>query len=534
MVAPGTRSPGPRWTEPWLTDEVQPLSGLDALFLYAETESMHLHVALTAILHPGAEPLTIERLRALVGERLHLVPPFTRRLAEVPFGLDHPSWIVDDAVDLDVHVRHVSVPQPGGPEDLGRVCGAIASLPLDRRRPLWEMWLVDGLYDGNVALVTKIHHACIDGVSGAELITVFFDLDAEATLPLGTPPDGFTDRATTHGATTEHATTDRVRDVTLRGDVASDPDASDRDSFDPDPSDGTTADLVRLAAALRTRAEAVRRLPPLLRRTAGGVADVRRRRSARAEAGGTPLTAPRLSFNRRLTPERNCAFAHISLAETQEMRRASRSTVNDVVLAVTAGALRRYLHGRDELPEGPLVASCPVSVRTDAERGEQNNKVSFLMTRLHTEIADPLERLHAIRRATNAAKAEHLMLGPSVLADWSQTADPLVLRWAARLYLRSGLTDRHPPIHNVVISNVPGPPIPVFLAGAALVRAYPMGPVIEGAGLNITVMSFLDSIDIGFMVCDDAMPDVWDLADAVAPAFDELRAAVLAPVGSHI
>jgi WS/DGAT/MGAT family acyltransferase len=467
---------------------VLPLSGLDAFFLYTETESMHLHVALTAILDPtdAAAPLTVDRLRELVAERLHLVPPFTRRLESTPLGLDHPAWVTVDDLDLHHHVRHVTVPQPGGPEDLGRVCGAIASLPLDRRRPLWEMWLVDGLYDGNLALVTKIHHACIDGVSGAELITAFFDLDAAATVPI----------------------------VPL-----TDPPPADPGVDEPAP-----------YAALRARAESVRHLAPLVRRTAAGLGEVRRRRAQRDEAGGTPLTAPRLSFNRRLTPERNCAFAHVPLDEVHAIRRATRSTVNDVVLALCAGALRRHLERRGELPEVPLVVSCPVSTRTDDERGQQNNKVSILMTRLHTQVADPLERLHATRRSTDAGKAEHLLLGASMLAEWSETADPTVLRWGARLYLRSGLTDHHPPVHNLTISNVPGPGIPVFLGGTRLVRAYPMGPVVEGAGLNITVMSYLDSIDIGFMVCDDAMPDVWDLADEVTPAFEELRAAVGVPV----
>lgn len=465
-----------------------PLSGLDAFFLYAESESMHLHVALTAIVDPSEapEPLTYERFRQLVAERMHFVPPFTRRLAEVPFGLNHPSWVEVDEVDLDHHVRRATLPAPGGPEDLGRMCGAIASVPLDRSRPLWELWLVDGLYDGNLAVVAKVHHACIDGVSGAELMTVFFDLDAEATVP-----------------------------------VVSDPGPRPEAGEPPD-------DLELIAAAVRARAEALRRFVPLARRTADSVAKVRRRRATRAEAGGTPLRAPRLSFNRRLTPERNCAFAHLPLSGVKAIKDATRCTVNDVVLGVCAGALRQYLIERGELPEGPLVATCPVSIRTDEERGQPNNKVSILLTRLHTEIEDPLERLHAIRRATNAGKAEHLLLG-SALSDWSDTLDPALLRWGARLYLRSGLSDHHAPLHNVTISNVPGPPIPIFLGGAQLVRAYPMGPVIEGAGLNITVMSYLDSLDVGFMACDDAMPDVWDLADAIAPAYAALEAAVLVP-----
>ena len=159
----------------------------------------------------------------------------------------------------------------------------------------------------------------------------------------------------------------------------------------------------------------------------------------------------------------------------------------------------------------------------EGEAAAPSNKVSILLARLHTEIEDPAERLQTIRRATNAGKAEHLIMGPSMLADVAEAVDPTVIRLLAQAYLRSGLTDRHTPVHNVVVSNVPGPPIPVYLAGTQLVRAYPMGPIIEGAGMNITVMSYLDSIDIGFMVCPDLVPDVWDLAELIEPAFAELR-----------
>lgn len=535
------------------------LSGLDSLFLYAESPAMHMHVVLVAILDPTdvAEPLDIHRLRKLVGERVHLVPPFTRKLAPVPFGITHPSWVdVDPAlVDLDRHVRSATLPQPGGPEDLGALCGQIASIPLDRDHPLWEMWLLDGLYDGNLALVTKIHHSCIDGVSGAELITVFFDLDAAATVPI-VPGDAAeivmtADAPPPRSSEPEPAAAEIEAPTTLAPGDSPDGDATastvaetvhesvaDETVAQTEASSGETAtsgtaatkpsEIEILADALRQRAETLRTLPPLLQRAVGGVLDIRKRRAQRAEIGGTPLRAPRVGMNGRLTPERNCAFAHLPLSEALEVKTAAKCTLNDLVLAVCAGALRQYLIGRNELPEGPLTASCPVSVRAKADGsgeagGTGSNAVSILLTRLHTEIEDPAERLHTIRRATNAGKAEHLIMGPSMLAEMAEAVDPTVIRLLAQAYLRSGLTDRHAPLHNVVVSNVPGPPIPVYLAGAQLVRAYPMGPITEGAGMNITVMSYLDSIDIGFMVCPDLVPDVWDLAELMGPAFAELR-----------
>ncbi len=472
---------------------MQSLSGLDAVFLYAETPSMHLHVALVVVLDPtrgGTVPpvdLSVERVRSIVAERMHLIPPFTRTLADAPLAVHRPGWVEAPEVDLDRHIRAATLPMPGGPEDLGRMCGAIASVPLDRSRPLWEMWVLDGLHDENVALVCKVHHACVDGVSGAELMTVLFDLEPDP--PVGALPPGPAPEDTP---------------LTARG-------------------------AEHVAESVRERTDALRHLPGLLARTLDGVAGIRARRAEAQEAGGTPLTAPRLGFNQRLTPERNCAFSQVPLTEVKALKDAARCTVNDVVLSVCAGALRRYLLRRGELPDRALVVTCPVSVRQDHERGQQNNRVSFFITRLHTEIDDPLERLHAIRRATAAAKAEHELLGPGVLGDWSEVADPTLVRVGTLLYLRSGLSAHHPPMHNLVVSNVPGPPFPVYFGGAVMERAYPMGPAMEGAGLNVTVLSYRESIDIGFMVCDDLMPDVWDLADDVEPAFTELREAILVP-----
>ncbi len=461
---------------------MEALSGLDAFFIHAETETMPMHVALTAVLDPSEmrDGYSFERIARHVAERVHLVPPFTRKLLTVPFQLDHPYWVEDPNFRLINHLRHVTLPQPGGPEDLGRMVGEIASTPLDRRRPLWEFWVIEGLHDGNVALVAKVHHACIDGVSGVELMTAFFDLDPDAP-PLTPPP---------------------------------------RQPVAPAPSE---IDLLRIAVEGRVRS--TRRLGSVLLDTARGLSEIRRQRQeGEIAAGGTPLRAPRTRFNARLTPNRNVAFAHLGLEQVKAVKDAFACKVNDVVLAVCAGALREYLADRNDLPVDPLVTACPVSVRTEEERGQQNNKVSFLITHLHTNIADPVERLHAIRRTTEGAKREHQVLGRSMVADWTEAIDPTLFHYGAQAYLRSGLTDRHPPAHNLVVSNLPGPGFPVYLAGARLVRAYAMGPVMEGAGLNITVMSYMESIDIGFMVCDELLPDVWDLAEHVPAALEALAA----------
>jgi WS/DGAT/MGAT family acyltransferase len=360
------------------------------------------------------------------------------------------------------------------------MAGDIASTALDRRRPLWELWVIEGLHDGNVALVAKIHHSCIDGVSGAELIVNFFDLEPDAA-PIVPPP---------------------AREIA------------------PPPSE---RELLTDAAAAKVRS--LWKLGPLARRTVQSLDTIRRQRQARGESGATPLTAPRTHFNGSVTSQRDVAFAHVSLSALKELKDAFGVTVNDMILSTVSGALRRYLEGRGELPELPLLAVCPVSVRADEEKGEQNNKLSAWFTSLATDRDDPVDRVREIHRVTQGAKAEHQILGQDWLKDWADVAEPSIFNAGTALYTRLHLADHHRPIMNLLVSNVPGPTFPVYLAGAKLVRAYPMGPVLEGAGLNVTVMSYLDSVDFGFICCRDLVPDVWDLANAVEPAFEDLQKA---------
>jgi WS/DGAT/MGAT family acyltransferase len=279
--------------------------------------------------------------------------------------------------------------------------------------------------------------------------------------------------------------------------------------------------MVRYAALSRLRQPV--EMVQLARRTVNAVREVVAvRRNPEVDDGATPLTAPRTRFNAAITAQRNPAFARVSLAQVKEIKKAFGTTVNDVVLALCSGALRRYLQARNELPQTPLVATCPISVRAEQTERRSNNKVSAMFTSLATHIDDPVERLRAIQHSTKGAKEEHKAIGAAMLQDWAEFAAPTTFSLAARFYTRMKLADKHRPIHNVIISNVPGPPFPLYLAGAELVAVYPMGPVFEGAGLNITVLSYMGWIDFGFNAAANLMPDVWDLADAVAPALAEL------------
>ncbi len=230
---------------------------------------------------------------------------------------------------------------------------------------------------------------------------------------------------------------------------------------------------------------------------------------------GVPFTAPRLSFNTSITPHRQVAFASAPLADVEAVCDTFGVTVNDVFLAIVAGAMRRYLEDRDELPDAPLVAVIPASVRSADQQGNMGNRVSAMFTRLATELDDPVERLFAVRDVMSGAKLVHGDIGGETLQEWAEFLNPSVLAGGAHLYGRLRIAERVPPIFNLVVSNVPGPPFPLYIAGSRLVGLYPMGPIFDGAGLNVTVLSYLDSIDVGLIACRELVPQLWNLADAI-------------------
>jgi WS/DGAT/MGAT family acyltransferase len=389
--------------------------------------------------------------------------------------------VEDPDFDIIHHVRRVSCPAPGGPRELAAICGRITSTPLDRSRPLWEVWVIEGLAEGRFAFLTKVHHCAIDGAAGADLMVHLFSTERDAPDPL--PPA-------------------------------------------PQAPEQLPTEMQLVRDAVTSRLKQPREMMHLARRTVGTFAGlVKRRRDPDSIVGATPLTAPRTRFNGAITAQRSVAFARVQLAPVKAVRKAFGVTVNDVVLAICAGALRRYLLRHGELPAEPLIAVCPISVRGQPTTSRSANRVSAMFTSLATDLDDPANRLRAIQSVTRGAKEEHNAIGADMLQNWAEFAAPTVFSLAARVYARMKLADKHRPVHNLVISNVPGPPFPLYLAGAELVSGYPMGPVFEGAGLNVTVMSYKGSLDFGFHASDSSLPDLWELADCVEPAFEELALA---------
>ena len=459
------------------------MAGMDAAFLYLETPTMHLHVVGVLVLDPGDSPdgFTLERLTRVLGERIHLIPPLRRRLLPAPAGIDHPLWIEDAGFDLSAHVRRAPVPGPLSWAELERFTGEVAGRPLDRSRPLWEMWLVDLAEGAGVALVTKLHHSMMDGGAGADLMASIFDL--------GPTGDGV-------------APADRP--------------------WVPDPVPSTTHQVVSSVSSLVARQ---RHVPAALAHSVSGVAGTARTwLGLRRSGDALPLTAPSTCFNGSLTPRRSVSLTKVDLDTVLGIRRAFGTTVNDVVLAASATALRRYLSARGDLPNRDLVAAVPVSVHRDDARQDLVNQVSNMMVPLPLQPDDPGERLVAIHANTTSSKALHGAFGPDSLQELTSFTLPPVMTAAARMYSGLGLARFHPPVMNLVISNVPGPPLDLYCAGAKVTGIFPMGPVMEGSGVNITVLSEARHLNVGIMACPDLLDDVDELGRGFVAAVDELAA----------
>lgn len=473
------------------------MGGLDGGFLAFESPTSHLHIIGTMVFDPSGVPdgVDFERIREVVARRLPLVPPFRQRLIEVPFGLQHPVLVDDPEFDLDYHLRRSGLPEPGGAAELAELVADVASRPLDRARPLWEFHVVEGLEHGCFALVAKVHHSIIDGVSGAEIMAVFFDLSSvPAPRPLFGPAPG------------------RHRHPGTPADP----------SWTPEPLPGEVAQWRNLLGSLPGQADALVRTVSRTIRTLRGVGE----RNLASDRPGPPMPfdAPHTSINGAISSHRKVAMTQLPLADIQRVRDVLGGTTNDVVLSVTSGALRRFFADRAEEPERSLVALIPVSVRRTDEQGALGNRVSAMLVSLASRERDPAKRLAAVREATRAAKDRNQTVGSDLFAGWAQVLFPLVATRATRLATNLRLFDHLRPVFNLIVSNIPGPDFPLYLAGARMVAMYPLGPIIEGAGVNVTVFSYLDSVHVGVLGCWELAPDVDKIAEGMERSLAELLA----------
>ena len=459
---------------------MQRLSGLDASFLYLETSDQPMHVCSIMELDTSTMPggYTFDRLRDALSLRIRAMPQFREKLANSPLNLDHPVWVDDNNFDIDRHLHRIGLPPPGGRAELSEICGHIASLPLDRRRPLWEMWVIEGVAgtdchrDGRIGVMIKVHHAGVDGVTGANLMSQLCTTEADAPAP--DPVDGV------GGAS--------GWEIAAGG-------------------------LVRFASRPLHLANVV---PGTVSSVVGTLL-----RAREGQTMARPFAAPRTVFNARISGRRNVALAKLDLEDIKTVKNHFGVKVNDVVMALVSGVLRQYLAERNALPDTSLVATVPVSVHGKSDRPGRN-QVSGMFSSLQTHIADPVERLEAIAEANSVAKQHSSAIGATLLQDWTQFAAPAVFGIAMRVYARTRLTEM--PVHNLVVSNVPGPQIPLYMLGCEVKAMYPLGPIFHGSGLNITVMSLNRNLDVGLISCPQLLPDLWAMADEFAVGMQELRA----------
>jgi WS/DGAT/MGAT family acyltransferase len=462
---------------------VQRLSAVDALFVEMETRRMHQHVVAVLVLDPKEMPggYSFDSIKAHFASRLDDIPAYRHRLVQVPFGLGDPLWVDDPDFDIDVHIRRAALPAPGGQVELAEFVADVSGRGLHRERPLWETWVVEGLEHGRIALVAKTHHSLMDGVTGADLISRLFDVTpeiSEAQKPeIWAPP---------------------LLPSAVRVFV-----------------DALPGAIFRPAMLFRTSLAAARGVFGFAKSA------VLRPQGTRAPA--MPFSAPDCAFNAAISAHRTVAYGRASLDDLKLIKNAYGCTVNDVVLAACGLGLREWLRDHGGLPDKPLVATLPVSVQeTEKVSG---NKISTMFVRLPTNENDPVLALRAVQDDTHGAKELHQAMGAETIMELAEFAPRRLLNLATRLYSSWKIADLHRPIYNVIISNVPGPPMPLYLHGAELVAFYPHGPIFENNGLNITVMSYQGNVDIGVIGCRELVPDVEQIADGFVHAIDVLKAA---------
>jgi diacylglycerol O-acyltransferase / wax synthase len=468
---------------------MQQLTGLDASFVYFETPNAPMHVASLSIYDPSTAPggaVTFKGILDNIERRLHLSRVFRQKLVQVPMGFDHPYWVEDSNFDLEFHVRHIALPKPG---DWRQLCIQVARLHsrgLDLNRPLWEVYVIEGLDNvegvppGSYALLQKTHHAAVDGVSGMEIMSALNDL-----TPEGEP----------------------AQDV---GDW--------RPESDPDPWSLLARATVNNALRPMHFARVLGRTLPVLGRMQA--------RLRRNELTPPPTGVPRTRFNGNVSAHRVVDACFFPLAEMRAVKAAvPGATINDAVLATVGGALRRYLAAKGELPDAPMVAMAPISVRSEDQMRAAGNQVSGMLVLLGTHIADPRERLAAVQKSTHEQKQFSSALGAHTLTDYSQFLPGGLAALASRTAARFEMANRADPMINTTVTNVPGPQVPLYSNGAKMVRLTGLGPIGDGMGLIHPIVSYCGQLAISFTACREMLPDPAFYADCIRQSFDELALA---------
>ncbi len=456
---------------------MQRMTGIDPMFIYSDTPETPMEIAYACVFDPSTAPggYSFEKVRALLDERIPTLPSFRRRLVLVPLGLDHPRWVDDPDFDITNHLHRAALPAPGGPAEFSAMVAAVMGRPLTPSQPPWEMHVIEGLSGGRVGLIAKVHHAVIDGVAGAQLLAQLLDLTPEGRAVTETCPPWLPPRLPSQTRLMSDAVPSVIKSP------------------------------FRLLRAAREV----------------GKTAVRLARHALDEATGPisiPLGAP-ATFDTPVCAQRAVSFAELDMAQVRTLKDRYGSTVNEVVLAVCSGALRTHLAANGQATESPLVAIVPVSVRGDQSDEAQGNHLSAMFVPLSNDLQTPLERLRTVSEASTSAKSQERDVGYGPMASLlSEAMPPAIARPIIQLGVRSGIL-RKLRAGNLMVSNVPGPSFPLYFTGMELIEVYPLGPVVDGVALNITVQSYRESLFVGINACATAVPDLPTLAEAMV---DEL------------
>ncbi|MFK7934644.1 MAG: wax ester/triacylglycerol synthase family O-acyltransferase [Saprospiraceae bacterium] len=469
-----------------VTPQVEAISGMDATFLYGETPTSPMHVGSVAVLEGSLE---FADFKKLVHSKIHQIPRLRQRLLYVPMSIDYPYWVDDPNFNIDLHIHRVALPKPGGWENLRRMAAAIHSQALDQNRPLWEFTFVEGidtieqLPKGSVAIISKVHHVAIDGMAGAALMSLLFD------------------------------TSSRKKEI------------PEPRPYRPSPLPNEIGLMFKSSLSF---VENPLKLPKLFSETVVNTFKAGIAARTQKNAPKSSFTAPPTPLNRIVSPKRMWNTAILSLDRVKALKTAMGTTLNDVMLAICSSALRRYLLEKDKLPNKPLVAMVPVSQRKTVQTGETGNQIAPIFVQLATNIEDPIERLEVIHENTTRQKAYQKAIGAKGLTEMAQVVPFGIANQAARIYSRFKMAEMHNPICNVTITNVPGPPIPLYMNGHKLDNVMGMAPVVDGMGLIITILSYNGNLTVSPTSDHNTMPDINKFTRYLRESANELEAAIQA------
>jgi diacylglycerol O-acyltransferase len=473
-----------------LDSSMQQISGQDATFLYAESPTSPMHIATLTIVEGSIE---FNNFKEIVASKLHLIPKFRKKLLNVPLNLDYPYWVDDPNFDIDLHINRLKLPDPANWKTLREMTSSIFSSPLDLRRPLWSIDFIEGLDEvsqvpkGSIAIVSKIHHVMIDGSSGVGIMSILFDKNEEDKNKKPSPPK----------------------------------------PYEPEPLPDEINLLIKSTYGFFKNPLKV---PKLIGETAYSFLKVKMNSQLKVKKTSLKSTysTPKTIFNESVSPKRTWGTAILSFDRVNALRKIMDVSVNDLILAICAGAIRRYLEEREKLPVQPLVANVPISIRVKGEEQKMNNQISNMLVKIGTHIKNPIERLEFIYEQTSLGKSKHKAVGAKALSKMADAVPFGLANLAASLYSKYNIKEFHRPPFNVTITNVPGPQNPLYLKGHKVVGIFGLTPVLDGFGLIIAAFSYNGLVSITTTSDAKTMPDADKFSRYIRESANELEVLILA------